>query len=72
MANLTFDRWLSRAQWYQLKLGFLTRRSRIRYLADRFLLLVVSDVDIEADLAPSQVYGLFYGNIRCTRIFGIL
>ena len=64
MANLTFDRWLSRARWYQLKLGFLTRRSRIGYLSDLFLLLAVSDVDIEAGLALNRessmiVYGLF-------------
>ena len=68
MVNLTFDRWLSRARQYQLKLGFLTRGLRIGYLADYFLLLAVSDVDIEADLALNCkssmiVYGLFYGNI---------
>ena len=68
MVNLTFDRWLSRAPRYQLKLGFLTRRSRIGYLADLFLLLAVRDVDIEADLALNCkssmiVYGLFYRNI---------
>ena len=37
----------------------------------------VSDVDIEADLAWNRksstiLYRLFYGNIRCTRIFGTL
>ena len=53
------------------------RRLCIRYLTDPFLLLAVSDVDVEADLAWNRksctiVYGLFYGNIQCIRILGTL
>ena len=48
-------------------------------IVDLFLLLAVSDVDMEADLAWNRkssliVYGLFFRNIhvQCTRIFGTL
>ena len=68
MVNLSFDGWLSNARRYQLKLGFLVMHSCIRYLTVLFLLLAISDVDIETDLAQNRmssmvIYGLFYGNI---------